>query len=98
MARKPRIVLDSSGIKELLNSSQVKEDVKKAAEDLKDKIKDFHDPEEEWNVEDSERTSRTVFLITNNDEELKWREMADPKIAKTVKKESRSGNNKKKKS
>lgn len=86
MAKKPKvkIVLDSAGIEELLKSQEVYEEVEDVANELKGKISDIHEPEEEWEIEKGRRSDRNVVNLTNDSEDLKWKELADGSIASKV--------------
>lgn len=81
---KVRIVLDSSGIEELLKSQDIYEEVEDAANDLKRKISGIYKPEEEWKTEKGKRSDRNVVNLTNDSEDLKWKELAEGKIATKV--------------
>lgn len=86
MAKKPKvkIVLDSAGIEELLKSQEVYKKVEDAANDLKRNISDIHEPEEEWEIEKGRRSDRNVVNLTNDSEDLKWKELTDGSIASKV--------------
>lgn len=91
MAKKPKvkIVLNSSGIEELLKSQDIYEQVEDAANDLKRKISGIYKPEEEWEIEKGNRSDRTIVNLTNDSEGLKWKELAEGKIAAKVGRSSR---------
>lgn len=91
MAKKPKvkIVLNSAGIEELLKSQDIYEQVEDAANDLKRKISGIYKPEEEWEIEKGNRSDRTIVNLTNDSEGLKWKELAEGKIAAKVGRSSR---------
>lgn len=94
MAKKPKvkIVLDSQGIEELLRSNEIFEQVEDAANDLKKKIGNIYKPDEEWKIENGERSDRRIVNLTNDSEDLKWKELAEGKIAAKVGRTSRKTN------
>lgn len=81
---KVKIVLDSAGIEQLLKSNEMKEEIKDVAVDLKNKISGTYDEDEQWETSHSYRKDRVIYNITTDDEELKWRELAESKIASKV--------------
>lgn len=92
MAKKPYVKVDSLGIQQLMKSPWMREELNDAANELQRKIRRIHKPDKPWRTEDSNRSDRAIVNLVNDDETLKWQEMADPKIAQKVGSVSRGGN------
>lgn len=84
--KKLQVKPDSKGAEAGMRSGTVKDALKniaqKLASDLYNLTSDTSD--ERWEVEESSHSDRPVFNVMNDDESVKWREVADGEIAREV--------------
>ena len=76
----------SKGAEAVLRSEPVKEVLKDVAEEIAYDLYDITsmDSDEHWEVKEDSHSDRPVFNITNDDPNVKWREVADGSIARDI--------------
>lgn len=75
--------IDSRGVKKLLKSDSVNDDLKEVARDIQQNFKAISNSDD-WEIAQHERPSRSTWIIFTNNTAVKWREVASGKLAKWV--------------
>lgn len=77
-----KVVPNSAGIQSILKSSEMRQQMFSYGMQLAAELDEIAPSKHGWRVEVKERKDRLVINVTNDDLEVKWREVANGNIAK----------------
>lgn len=77
-----KIVPNDKGIQSILKSNDMREELTKYGNKLAKELDEIAPSKNGWKVEIGERASRFVLNVTNDDLDVKWREVANGNVAK----------------
>lgn len=89
-----KIVPNDKGIQEILKGDQMRDDLLNYGKKIASELNDVTDSEVNWDASIHERSKRLVVNVTNDDPEVKWKEVEDGKVAKYIARKKYKGKRK----